>query len=79
MQARVDWVLIILGTQVIKKKQPVWPVFPDYLSVSYEYVSPSKQKFCICNQKELFLTKKPNFRPFNKKSRELIASFYNII
>ena len=38
MQARVDWVLIILGTQVIKKKQPVRPVFPDYLSVSYDYV-----------------------------------------
>ena len=37
MQARVNWVLIILGTQVIKKKRPVWPVFPDYLSVSYDY------------------------------------------
>ena len=38
MQARVDWVLIIFGTQVIKKKWPVRPVFPDYLSVSYDYV-----------------------------------------
>ena len=37
MQARVDWVLIICGTQVIKKKRPVRPVFPDYLSVSYDY------------------------------------------
>ena len=37
MQARVDWVLIIFGTQIIKKKWPVWPVFPDYLSVSYDY------------------------------------------
>ena len=37
MQARVDWVLIIFGTQVIKKKRPVRPVFPDYLSVSYDY------------------------------------------
>ena len=37
MQARVDWVLIIFGTQVIKKKRPVWPVFPDYLSLSDEY------------------------------------------
>ena len=36
MQARVDWVLIILGTQVIKKKRPVRPAFPDYLSVSYD-------------------------------------------
>ena len=35
--ARVDWILIIFGTQVIKKKQPVQPVFPDYLSVSYDY------------------------------------------
>ena len=37
MQARVDWVLIIFGTQVIKKKWPVRPMFPDYFSVSYEY------------------------------------------
>ena len=37
MQARVDCVLIIFGTQVIKKKRPVRSVFPDYLSVSYEY------------------------------------------
>ena len=37
MQARGDWVLIIFGTQVIKKKQPVRPVFPDYLSVSHDY------------------------------------------
>ena len=37
MQAHVDWVLIILGTQVIKKKQPVQPVFPDYFFVSYDY------------------------------------------
>ena len=39
MQARVDWVLMIFGTQVIKKKRLVWPVFPDYLSVSYDYAS----------------------------------------
>ena len=25
------------GTQVIKKKWPVWPVFPDYLSVSCDH------------------------------------------
>ena len=37
MQARVDWVLKIFGTQVTKKKRPVRPVFPDYLSVSYDY------------------------------------------
>ena len=37
MQACVDWVLTIFGTQVIKKKRPVWPVFPDYVSVSYGY------------------------------------------
>ena len=37
MQARVDWVLRIFGTQVIKKKRPVWPVFPDFLSVSYDH------------------------------------------
>ena len=37
MQGRVDWILIILGAQVIKKKRPVRPVLPDYLSVSYDY------------------------------------------
>ena len=37
MQAYVDWVLIMFGTQVMRKKRPVWPVFPDYLSVSYDY------------------------------------------
>ena len=37
MQACVDWVLIIFGTQVMKKKRPVRPVFPDYLSISYDY------------------------------------------
>ena len=38
MQVRVDWVLIIFGTQVIKKKPLVLPVFPEYLSVSYDYI-----------------------------------------
>ena len=33
----MDLVLIILGIQVIKKKRSVRPVFPDYLSVSYDY------------------------------------------
>ena len=37
MQARVDCVLIVLRTQVIKKKRPVRSVFPHYLSVSYDY------------------------------------------
>ena len=37
VQARVDWVLLIFGTQVLKKKRPVRPVFLDYLSVSYDY------------------------------------------
>ena len=37
MQARVDWVLRIFGTQVTRKKRLVRPAFPDYLSVSYDY------------------------------------------
>ena len=37
MQACVYWVLIIFGTQVIKKKRPVRPVFLNYLSISYDY------------------------------------------
>ena len=35
MQGCVDWVLIIFGTQVIKKKRSVWLVFPNYLSIFY--------------------------------------------
>ena len=37
MQAPVDWVQIFFGIQFIKKQRPVLPVFPDYLSVSYDY------------------------------------------
>ena len=37
MQARVEWVVRIFRTQVIKKKWPIRPVFPDYLFVSYDY------------------------------------------
>ena len=37
MQVCVDWVLITFVTQVINKKRPVRPVFPDYLSVSYDH------------------------------------------
>ena len=37
MQALVDWALRIFETQVIKKKRPVRPVFPDYLFISYDY------------------------------------------
>ena len=37
MQACVNWVLIIFETQVIKKKRLVWPVFPDYFPVPYDY------------------------------------------
>ena len=37
MQARVDRVLIIFGTQVITKKPLVRPVVPDYLSISHGY------------------------------------------
>ena len=37
MQAAVEWVPRIFGTPVTRKKRPVRPVFPDYLSVSYDY------------------------------------------
>ena len=37
MQACVNWVLITFGTQLTNKKWLVRPVFPDYLSVSYNY------------------------------------------
>ena len=38
----MDWVLTIFGTQVIKKNRPGRPVFPDYLSVSYDYDASKK-------------------------------------
>ena len=44
MQACEDWDLIIFGTQVKKKKRPVWPLFPDYLSVSYDYVVANRDR-----------------------------------
>ena len=37
MQACVDWVLRIFGTQVTKKKRLARSVFPDYISISYDY------------------------------------------
>ena len=35
----MDWVLRIFGTQVIKIKRPIRPVFSDCISVSYDYAS----------------------------------------
>ena len=54
MQARVDWDLIIFGTQVIKKKRPGRPVFPDYLSVSYDYALMVLMHLYISKQAKLF-------------------------
>ena len=45
----MDWVLRIFGTQVTRKKRPVRSVFPDYLSVSYDYGSTSFQDVKITN------------------------------
>ena len=55
MQDGVDWVLIILGTRIIKKKRPVRPVFPDYLSVSYKYAFIEKTLLSFIAQLSLFL------------------------
>ena len=58
MQFCMDWVLITFGTQVTNKKQPVWPVFPDYLSVSYDYgqnyfcVTMDNMVKCCCSQEK---------------------------
>ena len=75
MQACVDWVLTILGTQVIKKKRPVRPVFPEYLSVSYDYdLSPvivSSIKWTVPGH---FLT--PNFTPKNLTHDNKIFFFF---
>ena len=59
IQACVDWVLIVFGTQVINKKRPVRPVFLDYLSVSYDYnffdvvKNRTSNKFAKINLKEI--------------------------
>ena len=59
IQACVDWVLIVFGTQVIKKKRPVRPVFLDYFSVSYDYnffdvvKNRTSNKFTKINLKEI--------------------------
>ena len=37
MHGREEWVLVSLGSQHKSTELPVWPVFPDYLSVSYDY------------------------------------------
>ena len=37
VQARVNWVLRIFGSQVTMTNRPVRSTFPDYLSVSYDY------------------------------------------
>ena len=39
MHGRKEWVLESLGSQHKPKESPVRPAFPDYLSVSYDYVS----------------------------------------
>ena len=86
MQACVDWVLIILGTQVIKKEQPVRPVFPDYLFVSCDYALTcllfSNKKLCVLSMKtpaEIF--GKVNMFFYNNGFRVLAfsSSFYKMI
>ena len=37
MPSKEEWVLAQLGSQHKCVDRPVWPVFPDYLSVSYDY------------------------------------------
>ena len=48
MQTSGDWVLLIFGTQVLKNKRPVWPVLPDYLSVSYDWYEAPSRVLTIC-------------------------------
>ena len=36
MHGREEWVLVSLGSEHKPKERPVRPVFPDYLSVSYD-------------------------------------------
>ena len=67
MQACVDWVLIIFGTQVIKKKRPARPVFPDYLSVSYGYGKTEREALQdLINYKTIVI------KPVDKDSAKVI-------
>ena len=54
MLACLDWVLIIFGTQVIKKNRSVRSLFPDYLSVFYDYVLTGKFKLKNVNTIKIF-------------------------
>ena len=58
MQASVDWVLIIFGTQVIKIKRPVRLVFPDYLSVSFDYELTKNLKLVKLVQKTISFSRR---------------------
>ena len=59
MQAHVDWVLIVFGTQVIKKKRLDRPVFPDYLSVSYDYAATLFKTPCLHARQPYMKFEKP--------------------
>ena len=78
MQARVYWVLIILGTQVIKKKRPVWPVFPDYLSVSYDYGF-THILTLLCMMLKNDQTYFKNFAVWSPQDLKYVWAFFNII
>ena len=81
MQARVDWVLIIFGTQVIKKRRPVRSVFPDYLSVSYDYVQNNQPvtelSFSVSpiTKHQIFCTKLRKYSPTSYNTTFLKAPF----
>ena len=74
MQASVDWVLIIFGTQVIKIKRPVRLVFPDYLSVSFDYELTKNLKLVKLVQKTISFS-----RRHSVLSLRIMAVYYHNI
>ena len=66
MQACIDWVLIIFVSQSQKKKLPVWSLFPDYLSFSYDYTKISRFPRCSDHMRQ------KKVRDYHVKSKELL-------
>ena len=83
MQACVDWVLIVFGAQVIKKKRPVRSVFPDYLSISYDYnffdvvKNRTLNKFTKINLKEIETSCRSTHQRCSIKKRRFLETAQN--
>ena len=81
-----DWILIIFGTQVIKKKHPARSVFPDYLSISYDWLKEKNNQwgllpifvvdcFTICSLvhvRNIYCTHPQSFLCYSSNTQKII-------